>query len=299
MSVEPELVWTIGKVLAAAKDFLERHGSGSPRLEAERLMAFILKLDRVDLYMQIDRPLTEAERHAYKQVIKDRAEGNPVQYITGEQGFRRLVLKVTPDVLIPRPETELLVDVAVNNLQFKPGTEITEPKPEILEIGTGSGAIAISLAFEHPVVLVWALDISSRALEVARDNASKYNVDESIIFFESDLFEQLEDHHRKPFDAIVANPPYITSDEMASLPAEVLREPHLALDGGQGGLDYIKRISAGARQYIKTGGFLALEIGAEQADGVSDILLRDSYSDIRVFKDYAKRDRVVVGWRKH
>lgn len=292
-------------MLSAAKDYLERHDSASPRLEAELLMAFVLKVSRVDLYVQFERPLTTAERETYKEKIRARARGVPIQYITGEQGFRRAVLKVTPAVLIPRPETEQLVDVVIERLKLKgataaPGSTARQGDKksfDILDVGTGSGAIAVSLAFELRNVRLWALDISDAALAVAKENAQKYGLLDRITFFKSDLFAEVDNYHTGKFSVIVANLPYVAVEEMGELPKEVCREPWTALAGGHCGLDFFRRVGSGAKRYLEKEGFLALEIAANQALEVTGILQQGSFSDIQVIKDYAGRDRIVLAWR--
>jgi len=294
LAIEQETIWTIGKVLDAAKLFLSNHGSLSPRLEAEQLMAFTLKAERVDLYLQFDRPLSQPERQAYKANIRARAGGKPVQYITGEQGFRRLVLKVTPDVLIPRPETELLVGAVIEELTLKQSRK-TSPF-NILDVGTGSGAIALSLAFELKNTRLWALDISAAALKVADENSRKYGLEERVTFFQSNLFERVKEVYDKRFDVVVSNPPYIGPKEKCDLPKDVLREPAKALYGGQEGLEFYRRIGNQAKDYLNSMGLLALEIGDGQAEEVMDILREEDFTGIKSIKDYNERDRIILAW---
>lgn len=290
-----ETTWTIGKVLNAAKLFLGNHGSPAPRLEAEQLMAFTLKASRIDLYLQFARPLSQQERQAYKANIRARADGKPVQYIIGEQGFRRLVLKVTPDVLIPRPETELLVAAVMEQLKLNE-PHATVPI-NILDVGTGSGAIALSIAYELEYTRLWALDISAVALKVARENSVRYSLEERVTFFQSDLFDGVKKYYRGKFDVIVSNPPYIAAKDKQNLPKDVLREPETALYSGATGLDFYRRLGRQAGDYLSAQGFLALEIADGRSGPVMDILREENFTGMKLIKDYNDRERIVLAWR--
>lgn len=286
--------WTIAKVLAAAGEFLQKHGSLSPRLEAEKLMAHTLRIDRVDLYIQFDRPLDEKERDAYREKIKARAKGIPLQYITGEQGFRKLNLKVSPAVLVPRPETELLVERVIENIKRLRQKRSGDIK--ILDIGTGSGAISLSLASEVDGLKIWALDNSAEALKIAEENAKNHDLEDRVVFFQSDIYSNLDQYHRGGFDAIVANPPYIAKGPMGSLPKEVCCEPVTALDGGDNGLKFYGPIIREGKPRLKKDGFMALEIGCDQASKVAAIFEDAGFKDIVVQRDYAEKDRIVTAW---
>lgn len=289
-------IWTIEKTLAAADSFLKKHGSLAPRLEAERLMANILDVERIDLYIQYDRPLLEDEREAYRETIKVRARGLPLQYIIGEQGFRKITLKVSPEVLIPRPETELLVEYVIgeiDRLRDKKRDEGREA-PVILDIGTGSGAISISLAYEVDNIEIWALDRSSKALEIAIENASTYDLHKKIRFFKSDIFSGVKDIYAGRFDIIVANPPYIATGMISKLPVDVRHEPIEALDGGAEGLDFYQSIIVGSKEYLKSGGSVIFEVGDDQANRVIKIFTDNFFSDIHMIQDYSGRDRIVA-----
>jgi len=282
--------------LAAADSFLKKHGSLASRLEAERLMANTLELERIDLYIQHDRPLLEKEREVYREMIKARARGLPLQYIIGEQGFRKITLKVSPDVLIPRPETELLVEYVIEKLNSSNDKKRDDGSktPVILDIGTGSGAISISLAYEIDNIEIWALDRSLKALEIAIENASVYELDKKIRFFKSDIFSELRDKYDGRFDIIVANPPYIATEMISKLPKDVQHEPVEALDGGAEGLDFYHSIIQGSKEYLKGGGSVVFEIGDDQADKVRKIFLDNDFSDINTIQDFNGRDRIVA-----
>ena len=288
-------IWTIQKTLSAAGLFLKKHGSLSPRLEAERLMARALDLARIELYIQYDRPLTEEERETYRELIKERARGLPLQYIIGEQGFRKINLKVTPAVLIPRPETEQLVEYVIQKIDsLRDDIKDERKTPVILDIGTGSGAISISLAFEVDDIEIWALDRSSKALEVAMENASNYDPDKKIRFFKSDIFSGVRDEYNGRFDIIVANPPYIATGMISKLPVDVQHEPIEALDGGAEGLDFYHSIISGSKDYLSSGGSVIFEIGDDQGEKVREIFVDHDFSEIHTMQDHSGRDRIVA-----
>ncbi len=288
-------IWTIQKTLSAAGLFLKKHGSLSPRPEAERLMARALDLARIELYIQYDRPLTEEERETYRELIKERARGLPLQYIIGEQGFRKINLKVTPAVLIPRPETEQLVEYVIQKIDsLRDDIKDERKTPVILDIGTGSGAISISLAFEVDDIEIWALDRSSKALEVAMENASNYDPDKKIRFFKSDIFSGVRDEYNGRFDIIVANPPYIATGMISKLPVDVQHEPIEALDGGAEGLDFYHSIISGSKDYLSSGGSVIFEIGDDQGEKVREIFVDHDFSEIHTMQDHSGRDRIVA-----
>lgn len=279
--------WTVGEVLSAARKFLSEKETPEARLQAEQLLAHSLNLTRFDLYTQYDRPLNKEERDRYRRLLKERSNGRPLQHLTGRQAFRRLTLKMAPGVFIPRPETEILVETILSGLG-KGGP------PKILEIGTGSGAICVSLAVEVPGSRIWTVDISEPALDLARANAESHGVGERITFCRGDLFAPIDEGLR--FDALAANPPYVPSGELARLATEVRdHDPREALDGGELGLDFFKRISAGAPTFLRPGGLIAFEVGIGQAPAVAAILGSSGFGDIAVTKDYAGIERVITG----
>jgi release factor glutamine methyltransferase len=225
--------WTVGAVLAAAREHLSKNDVMAARLEAELLLAHSLGTSRVELYLQHDRPLSLKERDAFRGRLQERLRGKPLQYITGRQPFRHLDLMVEPGVFIPRPETELLVQAVIDQAKLMPGPL------RVLEIGTGSGAVGLSLAKELGDVKVWTVDISAAALRLARRNALVHGLGDRVIFKHGDIFAPLAGMADHRFDILVANPPYIPSADIDDLMPEVGRfEPREALDGGVGGLDF-------------------------------------------------------------
>lgn len=286
--------YNVSDILKLAVSFLEKHNVQNPRLDSELLLGKILNLSRVEIYTDFFRPLVLREIEDYRKLIVLRAKGKPVAYILGEKPFRHLNLKVNSDVLIPRPETELLVEKTLDVAKKMKGPL------KIMDLCTGSGAIALSVAREISDVFVLALDISEKALRVARENAEIYGLQGKVKFICCDLFEGLDDSFIGDIDVIVSNPPYIPSGEINELQKEIRDfEPILALDGGSDGLKEYRRIIAEAPDYLKKGGYLILEVGAGQADFITK-LLNDSgvFDEIDVSKDYAGIERVVVARRR-
>ena len=233
--------WTIKELLLVTADYLKKKDIDSPRLTSEILLAHQLDIDRVTLYLNFDQPLTEKELSGYRTLIKRRIKHEPLQYITGTQEFWSLDFVVNSQVLIPRPETELLVELAIERLKALP--DLGNHLPNIVDLGTGCGAIAISLAKEIGKTKIWATDISLAAIDIARINAEKHGVSEKIEYTQGDLWQPLEGKGAT-FDLIVSNPPYVSSEEYEDLPPEVRSyEPRLALDGGEGGFYFIREIS--------------------------------------------------------
>ncbi|HLD41134.1 MAG TPA: peptide chain release factor N(5)-glutamine methyltransferase [Candidatus Omnitrophota bacterium] len=256
--------------------------------EREILLTSILKCQRADLYAgKLALTKEQEERLAY--YLSLRAKGKPLQYILGETDFFGLRFKVDTRALIPRPETEILVDAVIK--QFTSHKSQVTSQVKILDVGTGSGCIAVSLAKSLPDARVTALDISCQALELARENALINGVSERINFIQSDLFPPGEGG----FDIIVSNPPYVFSQEIDKLSPEVRSEPRLALDGGNEGLDFYRRIIPLAGGFLKNGGFLALEIGFQQRQGIEEIVNQQGWLRVKeVIKDYSGIERVMV-----
>lgn len=295
MSVTPPTpagdVWTVRRILDWTIPHLKVHGSESPRLDAEILLAHARGCPRIQLYTNFDEPLTDAQRATMRDLVKRRAAAEPVAYLVGHREFFGLDFLVTKDVLIPRPDTETLIVEAIELL--KPQTA-----PRVLDVGTGSGCIAVSLAMNCPKAEVTAIDLSEPALAIARQNAEKHAVSSRIRFLHGDLLAPLSADEQ--FDLIASNPPYIPSAEIETLDADVrLHEPRSALDGGQNGLDVIRRLVTAARQHLVPQGKLLIEISGEQADAVTQLLAANGhYDDIAVLKDLAKQPRVVRAARK-
>ncbi len=280
---EPE-TWTIRKVLGWTTQRFEKQQLDAPRLTAEILLAFTLKLDRVKLFMELDRPLEKDELASYKALIQRRMQYEPTQYLTGFKDFYNRRFEVDPRVLIPRPETELLVEAV---LKWLPN----DAPSRVLDLCTGSGCVAVTLAAERPQASVWATELSKDAAAVARANAEKHQVASRVWVLEGDLFEPVPAGAR--FDVIASNPPYVKRADLAGLQKEVLQEPRLALDGGEDGLEFVRRIAEGAHVRLKAGGWLALEIGDEQGAAVKEVLTRAGYLAVRVDKDLARLDRLA------
>ena len=263
---------------------------GSPRLNAEVLLMFTLSCDRAYLYAHPERELTVAELDRYEEVLQERMRGMPSQYITGHQEFWGLDLIVTPAVLIPRPETEHIVE-AVLALVSK---EFPERNPRILDVGTGSGCIALALASELPPAEIWAIDISPAALEIARANAVRLQLAGHVRFLQSDLLENVPREQR--FDLVVSNPPYVGEGEEDRVQREVRKfEPREAVFAGQDGMDVISRLIPQAQACLVEGGSLLIEIGCTQECGVRSLLLR--WSDVRAVPDLQGIPRVIVARR--
>ncbi|MEG6567104.1 peptide chain release factor N(5)-glutamine methyltransferase [Thermoanaerobacterium saccharolyticum] len=254
-----------------------------PRLEAEGLLSFTLGAEREYIIVNRDKEISEDIFERYKGLLDLRISGMPYQYIVGKKHFMGLIFKVSPKVLIPRNDTEILVEEVLKRLK---------KNDVVLDIGTGSGAIAVSIA-KHKDVKVYALDISDDALSVARDNAYENGVLDKIVFLKSDLFSSVPKDVK--FDVIVSNPPYIRSGDIDKLQEEVKKEPKIALDGGEDGLLFYRNIVKESKGYIKSGGIIAFEVGYDEAFDVSQILLDGGYGNIEIAKDLQGIDRVVLG----
>jgi release factor glutamine methyltransferase len=264
------------------------------RSEVEILLAHTLGIRRIDLYLNHDQPLCEHELKRFKTLIKRRLDSEPVAYITGTREFWSLPLVVTPSVLIPRPETECLVEAVLPFLD-----DPDSPPKRVLDMGTGSGAIIIALAHEHPEHHYVGMDRSVEALHIARQNARTHKLADRTDWFCGNWDTALAPE-RDSFDLIVSNPPYIRSSDMNRLQPEIRNhEPQMALDGSGDGLQCIRRIIASAHRYLKAGGLIALEIGDEQAQQVQSIA-RDAgrYEPLEIIQDYSGHDRVALMAKK-
>jgi release factor glutamine methyltransferase len=278
--------WTIRKVLTWTTQHFEKRQVDAPRLTAEILLGFVLKMSRVRLYVDLDRPLSKEELASFRALIERRMSGEPTQYLTGVKEFYNRSFKVDARVLIPRPETELLVEAALRVLP-------KDAPSRALDVCTGSGCIAISLAAERPQASVLATDVSPDACALARENAEALGVGARVTVVQADLFAPVPADAR--FQLVVSNPPYIASGEIPGLSAEVRREPRLALDGGKDGLLLIRRVIEGARRCLLPGGLLAMEIGDTQGNAVRELLQAAGFEDAHVEKDLERRDRLAFG----
>ena len=275
--------------LARATEYLERHAIASPRLNAEVLLANMLGTSRLEIYTQFERQLTTAQADAYRDLIVQRGTGRPLQYITGETGFRGLTLEVAEGVFIPRPETEFLVEKALERAPLGPGPG---GALRVLDIGTGCGCIAVSVASEVERASVVATDCDPGAVGLCEANAARAGVGERVTVLAGDIYGALGEADE--FDLIISNPPYIPSGERESLPPEVKDyEPETALFAGPEGLDVIRRIIEGAPGHLAPGGFLVLEVDETHAHVVAGILSAAGWSEVEVFDDLASKPRVV------
>lgn len=266
------------EVLKGASEYLGKQGVESPRLNAEHLLAHILGIKRLELYLQFDRPLGEKEREPLRDFVRRRGTGIPLQHLLGTVEFCGRIFKTDARALIPRPETEQLVERA-----------LAYPAPSsILDVATGSGVIALSLALERPDARVTGTDISPDALSLARENATMLGVGR-LTFHEADLIPDGDDR----FDLVTANLPYIPSGEIPHLSREVRLDPLLALDGGDDGMNLIRRLAPLALERLSPGGHLLLEIGIDQSEAVMDCLAGHNYRDIRAITDYQGVPRFI------
>ena len=282
-------MWTVVEMLRWTAEYLGGKGFHNARLNGELLLAGVLGLRRLDLYLQFDRPLAPEELGEFKARLVRRTRREPLQYIEGEAHFRTLRLHVDTRVLIPRPETEQLVQ---HVLDWAAGRQALQG----LDVGTGSGAIALSLAVEGPFAQVRATDVSEAALEVARGNAGALDPPAPVVFSAGDGYDPVA---AERFDVIVSNPPYIADSEREALDAEVRDwEPAAALFAGGDGLSVIRRLVAEAPRHLNPGGLLALEIGAGQGPQVAALVRATAaFTEPRVVQDFAGRDRVVMAER--
>ncbi len=287
--VEIQKVWTIGEILHQAAEHLQDKGVENSRLNAEIMLGHVLGLRRIELYLDYTRPLSGKELSSFRGMIKRRLAGCPLQYLTGETEFFSLAFQVNPSALIPRPETEILVEAVLD------WVKVQELPWKIVDLGTGSGVIAIAVAIHLAEARLWATDRSAKALALARKNALRHEVLDRIRFCRGELFEPLKGQE-EDLVAVVSNPPYVTSDQLKDLPREIrLHEPPLALDGGPDGLEVIRRVVAGAPQFLRPGGILAMEVGDGQAPGVQELVAKTrSFGSTWVVKDHQGVERVVM-----
>ncbi len=276
-------VWNVVRILEWTADYFREQGIESARLDAELLLSDLLDLDRVGLYLQYDRPLNAVELKSYRVLVKRRSAREPLAYILGQREFWSLPMIVSPAVLVPRGDTEVLVEEALKCLESS-GT--------VLDIGTGSGAIAVAIAHERPEAQIEAIDISAEALQIAVQNAELNGVDSRICFRQEDLAQ----FTGGPYNMIVSNPPYIPESDRDELMPEVRDyEPHLALFAGADGLVAYRQIVAQALERLLAGGWLLLEVGINQSEPVAELLRVAGFGTVSVRDDYAGIPRVVYG----
>jgi release factor glutamine methyltransferase len=268
-----------------AADYLERHGVDNPRITAELLLANVLEVDRSALATRTEGP-TPQQARTFGRALCQRCAGTPTQHLTGVEGFRRMMLTVRPGVFIPRPETELLVELILDAIRDRPA-------PVVVDVGTGTGAIALAVADERRDARVLAVDDTGAAVALARENAVALGLAVEVLL--GDLLAPLPASLRGVVDVVVSNPPYVRPEEVASLPAEVLADPETALVGG---IELMERLCAEAMAWLRPGGTLAIEIGETQGDEVSQVVREAGLSDARVVTDLTGRDRFVVARRR-
>jgi release factor glutamine methyltransferase len=271
------------EVVRRATHYLERHGVESPRTTAEQLMMHVIGTDRAGLLSRAEG-LDAREARMFGRAICQRCTGTPLQHLTGRQAFRRIELEVRPGVFVPRPETEVLVSHALEAMR-------ETDAPLIVDVGTGTGAIALALKDERPDARVFAADVSPEAVELARANAERLRLDVTVL--EGDLLSPVPDELRGWLDLVVSNPPYVTPAEYEDLPPEVKADPALALLGGP---EVYERLATDALRWLRDGGVLLVEVGATLGASVADAL-RASFMDVRIAPDLAGRDRVVLARR--
>lgn len=317
-------VWTIRSMLEWCEGYLGRHGDEAPRRSAEVLIGNACGLERIDLYLDMDRPLSPSELDTMREDVRKRGQGMPLQYITGTAPFRYLEVEVAPGVLIPRPETEVLVSealallppapkpqdsydkVLIAELRKNAGEDATDAEPAddetpaapallVADICTGSGCIACSIATEHAQTRVVATDIAPEAVSLARKNAQRCGVEDRVEVVQGDLGDCIDAGLVGSFDLIVSNPPYVPTQVLADIPREVADfEPELALDGGADGLDVFRRLAVWAKRALKPGGGFACELHETCLDEAAAIAKSNGFSDVRIVRDLAGRPRVLV-----
>jgi release factor glutamine methyltransferase len=280
-----ERSWTVLELLRWTTEYFGRAGIDGARLDAEVLLAHVLDVDRLRLYIDYEKPVLAEERDRFRQLVRRRAQERvPVSLLLGKREFWSLELCVTSDVLTPRPETETLVEAGLSKIPD------AASKARILDLGTGSGAIALSLASERPQADITATDLSKAALQIASRNADHLRIGERVRFVAGDLFEPVA---AERFDLIVSNPPYVAREDAGSLPPEVAHEPEIALFAGSDGLDVIKRLVAEAGAHLSDGGWLFIEHGPSQVEAIEQELMQAGFEDVERRFDLAQRPRVV------
>lgn len=279
---------TIGERLTQTRKTLEANGIPDPETDSVLLLSFVTGLDHLALRLEKNRPMNPEQEQRLASLLLSRTQRQPLQYLLGEQWFYGRRFSVDHRVLIPRQETESLCQLGIDRLKGM-------PSPTALDMCTGSGAIAVTLKKECPQAQVSAADLSHDALAIARKNADDNQA--SITFFQGDLFDAVPAGMR--FDLILSNPPYISSEDCKTLQAEVMQEPVMALDGGDDGLDFYRRLAKESPAYLRADGWLMVEIGWQQAKDVSALFAAAGFADVKVHQDLYGLDRIVAGRRSH
>ncbi|MCL2625883.1 MAG: peptide chain release factor N(5)-glutamine methyltransferase [Cystobacterineae bacterium] len=276
-------LWTVSSVLLWTSRQFQKLDMDAPRLSAELLLAHVLQCSRIALYLEYDRPLEAQELRAYRSLIQRRCKGEPTQYLIGSKEFYLRPFLVDSRALIPRFETELLVDFALEKLP-------KDQKARVADVGTGSGCIALSLALERPELEIWATDICKEALGLAQENCQHLGAPQNLHWCEGNLLEPLPP---MPFEMVVSNPPYLCAQELQNLQREVSFEPKLALDGGEDGMQLLFQLIHQAPRCLAPGGWLLLEIGEQQAEKIHQQLIEAGYVDIVIHQDWAGFHRIA------
>ena len=280
-------IWTIGRILQWTEQYFQSKEMDTPRLDGEVLLSHILGKDRIYLYTHYDQPLIQEELDAFRPLVQERAKGHCVAAIIGEKDFMGLTFKVNDKVLIPRPDTETLIEYVL-------GTYPKDNDMRVLDVCTGPGTILLSLLHYLPNACGVGLEISTDALLVAEENCERFNLNDRVQFIESDMFSGLVGKTEK-FDLIVSNPPYIRTGDVKLLSQDVLNEPHIALFGGEDGLEFYRILAKECGTYLKPHGSIAFEIGFDQAESVKALLEETGhYSNIQCIADFGGNNRVVT-----
>jgi release factor glutamine methyltransferase len=272
---------TVLELLQSSTDYFRKHKIDNPRLNAEHLLAHVLGRTRMELYLEFERTLGETELAPLRELVRRRGQGEPLQHLLGTVEFCGHVFAIDKRAMVPRPETEELVELLKSKIQ--------NPKSKILDVGTGSGVIALTLAAAFPEAEVHAVDVSEEALALVRENAERLGLSERVHFTKRNLLENFDEK----FDLIVANLPYISMQDRKSLAREVLRDPEVALFGGERGDELIRELIEQAPAHLRPGGLLALEIGLGQAGMLADLLTQKKYGDIWSKNDYSGETRFM------
>jgi release factor glutamine methyltransferase len=274
---------TLLEVLQSTTAYFEKRGIENPRLSAEHLLAFILKRKRIELYLEFERVLMENELAPLRELVKRRGQGEPLQHLLGTVEFSGRMFICDQRALIPRPETEELVELLYSRIE--------NPESRIVDVGTGSGVIALSLAGKFPKAKVTATDLSDEALSLARENADRIGLTDRVEFLRGDLLIHVTD----VYDVIVANLPYVAEADRGTLSREVLNDPEIALFGGPRGDEIVRKLIEAAPSHLAPGGLLALEVGVGQADDLAALMAKKNYHDIKTERDYAGVIRFLFG----